>query len=181
MRATLLLLSVLLTAGCATSDEAKMYATGKLLFSIRVTQYSNKVEDKSTGFFFFADSAGGIFAYQLRAGKYVDGVGEFPDLKRDIEKIGFEPFDFEAEAKTIDAARMEEARRDHTLIAMAPFDGAEYEIRYVFGGVDYTLKTWNPIQKLEMYGSRSPKMAKLKALIECFALSYGREKFKRGD
>ena len=46
------------------------------------------------------------------------------------------------------------------------------------GGIDYTARMWNPMSDLDSYAPYSPKIAKLKALIDLFALNYGRSEFE---
>ena len=42
--------------------------------------------------------------------------------------------------------------------------------------IDFTLVAWNPITSIDFAAQHSPSMAKLKALIDVFALHYGRSK-----
>jgi hypothetical protein len=180
MRAILLLLSVLLTAGCTTNVESEIKSSGKLLFSIRITQGAFiGVSKEANGLFFYLQDSGEIIGDRMQRGKPTDIIyyGS-AEILQQIEEIGFEPFDFDAELKKVDDAVLEEARHGKKMqMFMRTLDGAEYEIRYVFGDVDYTLRTWNPIQDMESHASRSPKIAKLKALIDLFGLQYGRAKF----
>ena len=114
--------------------------------------------------------------YRLKNGRELEsfGGGTFYSerLERQLEQIAFEPFNFDAEI----------ARVDRELLGGAPgvitLDGGEYEIRYVFNHIDYTLKGSNPGAKIEFYATHSKKIAKLKAVVDLFAAYYGRSKFE---
>jgi hypothetical protein len=55
-------------------------------------------------------------------------------------------------------------------------DGAKYEIRFVHRGIDFKLVAVNPVPSIEGAAKYSPALAKLKALLDVFALHYGRLK-----
>jgi hypothetical protein len=181
MRTALLLLSVLLTAGCATSADSKMKPSGKFLFSIRITETAfGGVEKEDRGFYFYLqESVNRITGYQMTRGRRTNVISyDASEIRRQIRQIAFEPFNFDAEiTKIFNDARHGGGKGDLLIVS----DGAEYEIRFVDGPVDYTLKTWNAVSYIDEYALRSPKIAKLKALIDCFALQFGRAKFQLGD
>lgn len=191
MRKIVILLSVLLTTGCTTSVDSVMKSRGKIVFSIRLTKGAfSGVEKGDTGIFFYREdekfptgSLGLVTGAKLKHGRLVDFFGgstvESNEMLQQIEKIGFEPFDFEAELKRVDAILAEEAKRTGVQhMTSFALDGAEYEIKFTYGTVDFTLKQWNPTVTIDSYAPYSSKIAKLKAVIDCFALSYGRSKFE---
>jgi len=178
MRATLLLLSVLMTTGCTTGISSK--PSEKLLFSIRMTKtaFGGAVKNDTGFYFYLEDSGNKIAGYQMTQGKRTNAISfDAAEFRRQIEQIAFEPFDFDAEITRIFSdARRGSSKGDILLVS----DGAEYEIRFVYGPVDYTLKTWNAVSYIDWYAPRSPKIAKLKALLDCFELQFGRAKFELG-
>ena len=165
-----------------------MKSRGKLLFSYRLTEGAfSGVERKDTGVFFYLKNStepnlelGAVVGFRMKRGKVVEkfGKGSFDSdkIRQQMERIAFEPFDYKAEVKRVKAILQEEAKRSgYQIIPPFALDGGDYEIRYVYGSVDYTLNWENPMTDMEFYARYSPKIAKLKALIDCFAQSCGRE------
>lgn len=182
MRIVTFLMAVLIFSGCAKDRPAQ--ERGTLLFAMRLTQGAfTGVSKADTGFFFYVPKYGGITGYELKDGKVVSVLGGGSlgsnELRTQLEQLAFEPFDFEAEMHRVDEMLAAQARRgDRPPARPMTLDGAEYEIRFVFGAVNFALKRWNPGPEIDYYAAYSPKIAKLKKLIDLFALHYGRTKFQ---
>jgi hypothetical protein len=185
---TLLLVATL--AGCTSRlDRGPFKPDGHLLFSMRVVggAFSGPEKNLTGSFFYIGDpepnvSGPIITAYVLRKGVVVDTIyaGSYESvlLREEIERIGFEPFDIETEIKRVDAERKAEAERTGTMIlGVTTLDGAEYELRFVFSGTDFSLRRWNPGPEIDFYADFSPKIRKLKEVLDAFARYYGRRKF----
>lgn len=163
----------LLLTGCASMNEWHPFPYGELMFSIRETQGAfNGATEKETGIFFHLDDAGIITGYVAEAGRRTEFIpgNEMASsrLRFDLREIGFEAFDFKSEVRSI-----KEAMRARGEIGPMTLDGAEYEIRFVFEGVDYTLTEWNPRTEIDAYATMSPQIARLKAVLDRFARHYG--------
>jgi hypothetical protein len=175
------LMVLLALAGCVTEPAHRPSETA--LFSIRLTQGAfTGAEKKDTGFYFFPQEDWGILGEQRRGGIVADvfsgGPQKSAELRREIKAIGFEPFDFDAEVRRLDeelAAKAKQEGGEQTVVLW--LDGAEYEIRFEFENVHYVLREWNLGSKTDHYAPYSPKIAKLKALMDLFARYYGRAKF----
>ncbi len=186
----LVVLPVLLATGCRSPIGLEQEARGKLLFSIRETRDANDIVPKGINgvYFYIEDQELGDFrlrtitGYRVENGDVVDIIGggsELSDeLRRKVEQVAFVPFDFEAEVRRVDALNAARAARDgHGETVTTPFFGGwECEIRFVYGSVDYTLKRRNPLGEINNYAPDSPNIAKLKALVDCFATYYGEVK-----
>ncbi len=108
----------------------------------------------------------------MKNGKLTDFIrAGSAEVLRHIDQIAFVPFDYRAETKRVDAI--------HGGVVLLVADGATYEIRFVSGAVDYTLKVGNLMPYIDFYAPDSPKIAKLKALIDYFALVWGRAQFEQ--
>ncbi len=57
------------------------------------------------------------------------------------------------------------------------FDGAEYEILYNKGETRFKWKAWNPGVTIDFFAPYSPKIAKLKNVVDILALYYGKTSF----
>jgi len=175
------LMVLLALAGCVTEQAHRSSETA--LFSIRLTRGAfTGAAKKDTGFYFFQQADGGIFGEQRKDGIVTDVFGggsqESAELRREIKAVGFELFDFDAEVRRVDdelAAKAKQEGREDTIFLT--LDGAEYEIRFEFEGVHYVLLERNPGSMTDHYAAYSPRIAKLKALMDLFARYYGRAKF----
>ncbi len=172
----------LLISGCASPISRREGPHGKLLFSAELVRgaFSGAPAGK-TGFFFFQDD-GLITCYHFSRGTLTDvtGGGSFQsaEIMRELEKIGFEPFSYEAELeKTVAAMEQEAKRQGKEPTIMMTFDGAEFEIHFDFQGSVFMMRRWNPGTEIDYYAGDSGSIAKLKAVIDIFARSYGRSKF----
>jgi hypothetical protein len=189
MRFIYIILFVIL-AGCAAPIGSEPFKpAGHLLFSVRLVNGAfTGVEERLTGIFFYIGEPEPyvegpmITGYVVRKGAVTETISagsyESISLRKHIEEIDFVPFDIESEIKTIDLGRREEANRTGTMVSqIATLDGAEYELHFVFGEVDYSLRRWNPGAEIDFYATYSPKIRKLKELLDTFACYYGRRKF----
>lgn len=180
MRLLVLVVSVAVLVGCAAPAHAPG-PRGKVVFSIRLTKGAfTGVPKGNTGVFFYEDDRL-ITCYRMRDGDVIEVAGGGSDstsaLRGGLERIHFEAFDFEAELKTAAQRLEEKAKHDGTsILHLATLDGAEYEITYDFGRVSFRIQKWNPIPEIDYYAPHSEKLAKLKAVIDLFALNYGRSK-----
>ncbi len=57
-------------------------------------------------------------------------------------------------------------------------DGGYYEITYDFDGVHFHIQGHEPGYDIDFYAQYSPKIAKLKALLDLFSEYYGRGKLR---
>ncbi|MEO6569775.1 MAG: hypothetical protein ABIO94_13510 [Opitutaceae bacterium] len=182
LTAVFLLLMVVLL-GC-TSWQPFPY--GDLLFSYSVTQGAfTGVEKKMTGIYFHQEKSGEIAGYRYEKGRLLDDFNGRPlnraKLLREIQSIGFESFDYDEEIRAVDAMIAEEVRQGGaTMMRPLTMDGQEYELKFALGSVNFAMKRWNPQPEIEFYALRSPKIAKLKQLIDLFAQHYGKSLFSRG-
>ena len=166
------LISIAFT-GCATWQ---IPPDGELLFSYRVTEGAfTGVPKHDIGTYFYWDkSSGAITGYRARAGKRTvivrGGSVDSQLLLRKISEIGFEPFDYDQEARNIETLNREKLR---TVTRVITVDGASFEIKFVFNGNVFSMTRPNPRHDIDFYALYSPKMAKLKALIDAFAQETG--------
>ena len=177
-------LLLLVLAGCASWQP---FPYGDLLFSYHVTQGAfTGVEKKMTGIYFYQEKSGEIAAYRYEKGRLLDDINGRPlnreNLLREIQSIGFESFDYEEEIRAVDRIIAEEVRQGGpTLMRPLTMDGQEYEIKFALGSVNFAMKRWNPQPEIEFYALRSPRIAKLKKLVDLFAQYYGQSLFSRGS
>jgi hypothetical protein len=181
-----LVVSIVLTAvgvgGRVRADQATsaVQPSGGLLFSIRTLEAMTGPIKRDLGYFFYIvdvtkmgdqTSSFLIPGYQMRDGKVVDrfggGTADSEEFLTEIEAVHFEAFDFDAELK-----RVENSHGPQAIVV----DGAKYEIRFVHRGIDFKLVAVNPVPSIEGAAKYSPAIAKLKALLDVFALHYGRLK-----
>jgi hypothetical protein len=180
MRSILLLLSwliVLTLAGCASWQPAP---SGDLLFSYRVKEgafHGAPKHDIGT-YFFWDKSSGAITGYRARAGKRTEivagGSVESQMLLRKISEIGFESFDYDEEARNLESSNRDKFFNAPRVLTL---DGASFEIKFVFNGASFSMTRSNPRHEIDFYAPYSPKMAKLKALIDAFAQETGKAIF----
>ncbi len=178
MRVIIISICLVLLSGCATGPRIPSGSKGNLLFSIRIIETdSGGILEKDEGIFFYENDRGVVTGYNITRGRITAVVNiSADDLRDELDKIAFETFNFETElARAI-------ARRDAEYAdeVMGPFalHGAEYEIRFTPYDQTFTLRRWNPAIEIEGFSSYSPKIAKLKALIDAFARLYGRSEFR---
>jgi hypothetical protein len=171
----------LLIAGCANPSGRRESPHGRLLFSAELIRGAfSGVPTGKTGFFFFQDGES-ITCYHFSRGTLTDVTGgsfQSAEILRELEKIGFQPFSFEAELEKAATAMEQEAKREgKEQTIMMTFDGAEFEIRFEFHGSVFSMRRWNPGAEIDYYAGHSESIAKLKAVIDTFAQAYGRSKF----
>ncbi len=181
MRAFLVCLLGFALSSCATSSS-NVEPTGSLVFSVRTTKgaFFGEVKEK-TGVFFHKGDHDLISAQRFSRGKRVEVYGNSSDSRKllmELDKIGFEAFDFDEEVGRITQILAEKNKKDGTTL-LAPFtlDGVELEIRFSHGSVKFSLTRWNPNVQIEFYAAYSPKIAKLRDVIDLFARYYGKSAF----
>jgi hypothetical protein len=166
-------LIVIAFTGCSTWQPAP---DGELLFSYRVTEgafYGVPKHDIGT-YFYWDKSSGTVTGYHARAGKRMEvvrggSVGSQMLLHK-IAEIGFEPFDYDAEVRNVEKLNREKLL---TVSRVITVDGASFEIKFVFNGTNFSMTRSNPQYEIDFYALYSPKIAKLKALIDAFAQEAG--------
>ncbi len=181
--------------GCTGVAEGRRapQARGVPLASIRLTKGAFSGESKGrTGFFFFVEQPTGagepvLTGYEYRNGGLLDAFGGGSDstaVLRAIEAVGLEPFDFLAEVERIEKAanglrERPEQLTDDQVFLMPPFalDGAQYEIVIETKTGRMVLQEWEPGAAIDFYAPHSPRIAKLKAVLDLLARFYGRAKF----
>jgi hypothetical protein len=168
---------VIVLTGCSTWQSRP---DGVLLFSYRMTEgafHGAPKHDIGT-YFYWDKSSGTITGYRTRGGKRTDlvaagSVGTQMLLRR-ISDIGFEPFDYDAEARNIESSNREKFSQAARILTT---DGAAFEIKFVFNEVNFSMTRGNPRYEIDFYALHSPKMAKLKAVIDAFAQETGNSIF----
>jgi hypothetical protein len=182
MNRLLVAFMALLIAGCASSAKRSEAPHGKLLFSAELVRgaFSGTPPGK-TGFFFFKDGDL-ITCYHFSRGTLADVTGggsfESAEILRELETIGFQPFSYEAALEKAGAMMEQEAKRQgKEPTIMMTLDGAEFEIRFDFHGRMFSMRRWNPGAEIDYYSGHNDSIARLKAVIDLFARSYGRSKF----
>jgi hypothetical protein len=101
----------------------------------------------------------------------VGGGFDSKEVLKAIADVGLEPFDFQKEV---------EKEAEHRGKQYEPFmvlDGAEYEIVVMTDKGKFSLREWDPGYKIDTYAAYSPKIAKLKKVLDILAEYYGRLKF----
>jgi hypothetical protein len=141
--------------------------------------------DKVFGHFLYIDDSEHhavhptVTFYEVRNGKITDvvggGSGESEQFLNRLRSIGLESFDFNAEIAETNIRESKKAAMDDERF-LAPFvaDGAEYEITYSFDGISLSFLAWNPGYSIDFYARYSPKIAKLKAVLDLVSEFYGR-------
>jgi hypothetical protein len=165
-------------AGCSVSDSRNPAPVGEAWASIRVTEGAFTGPTKgATGYFFHVREAANGGDPRLTGSRYENGVRRevfggasgSAGVVLAIRAVGLEPFDFAAEvADTV-------ARHD----LMLPFvmDGAQYEITLPTSTWVLVLRAWNPGPTINALAPHSENIAKLKAVLDLLAQSYGRSQF----
>lgn len=178
-------LAIGLLAGCAHLPAGRNESArdrGELFAAIKVTDTAFSGPPKGdTGYFFYVDPDGGLTGYWLKNGEVRDVFGGSSDSAatiRSVDAIGLEPFDFAKEVQTVDAQldREAAARGEKRMIAFV-VDGAEYDIAVRTAKGTFHLRKWNPGFDIERLAPHSPKIAKLKAVLDRLAEYFGRTKF----
>lgn len=155
---------------------------GHAMLAIRMTEgafYGKPKKDE--GHYFCIDSHGCITGYRVQDGEIADlfGGGSYDSeifLKR-LRAIDFQAFDYPTEIQNVYTREKEKAEKEgEQYIQRFVLDGAEYEITYDFEGVHFLLRAWNPGCDIDFCAERSPRIAKLKALLDLFYEYYGRSK-----
>jgi len=181
MRTILLSLFGLIIATVLGCTSWSPTPRGDLLFSYRVTEgafHGPPKHDIGT-YFFWDKSAGIVTGYRHRAGHRADVIAssaaESEMLLRKISEVGFEPFDYEKEAKTLEDTWRETFL--HVPRVLTP-DGTGFEIKFVANGTQFSMTRTNPRHEIDFYARYSPKMAKLKAIIDLFVERSGNATFE---
>jgi hypothetical protein len=178
----------LLLAGCANLSfhRVQYKPKGNLLVSIRKTEgsFTGSVK-RDTGYFFYVETepAGSdptLTGYHIVDGDIKEEFGgsDSKEVLKAIAAVGLEPFDYQKEVQTVTARFEKEAQqRGEQYIAPMALDGAEYEIIIVIDKGKLSLREWNPGSTIDAYAAYSPKIAKLKKVLDILAQYYGRFKF----
>lgn len=166
-------------AACYAASES-----GELLFSFHTIESSSGGDSvKGVNFSFYVNKAGLITGHYIKNGSVRDVFGGGTDssnaLRKQLKSLAFESMDFEAELRTaVDSYREVTKQNGGNILVPTVLDGAEVEIRYNFEGVDFVLKRWSPQVEIDFYAPYSQKIKKLQALIDIFALHFGRSMFR---
>lgn len=166
-------------AACYAASES-----GELLFSFQTIEGSSGGDSvKGVNFSFYINKGGLITGYYSKDGSVRDVFGGGTDssnaLRKQLKSLAFESMDFEVELRAAVTSYREATKQNGgRILVPAVLDGAEVEIRYNFEGVDFVLKRWSPQVEIDFYAPYNPKIEKLRALIDIFALYYGRSKFR---
>ncbi|MEY2878982.1 MAG: hypothetical protein RLZZ15_1362 [Verrucomicrobiota bacterium] len=182
MRAHVLcLLATVVLSACA-SHPKREEAKSSLLFSVLMVDNAlSGKPNEAFGCHFEMDGDGLIVAKRTRPGGKIHLTKYSSDeslaLHEAIRAIGFQSFNYGEEVDRADTLRWEKGRRDGGALGLHTFDGAEYEIRFQLGAEKHTMRMWNPRQDLSLYAPHSAKIAKLKAVLNLFALHCKRAGF----
>ncbi|HZP59480.1 MAG TPA: hypothetical protein VFB27_04075 [Opitutaceae bacterium] len=173
----------LLLAGCAgiaPQPRGQFFASIKMMKGA----FSGPTE-KDTGFLFYTDDtsdAGRPFltGYRIKNGGMEDVFGDSDSAKvmDAIAAVDLEPFDFKKEVEEVtDRLNKEAEKHGKNLLLPFAFDGAEYEIVIMTKKGRFALRDWNPGVAIEACAPYSPKIAKLKAVLDLLAQYYGHAHF----
>jgi hypothetical protein len=159
---------------------------GDPFFSIRQTKDGSGAKLKPTGYFFYTievgDEARGpiLVVRNLSRGKSrgeIFGGSQSAEIVEQIYAVKFEPFDMDDELKAAREAHAKAVARGDAGPEPIVLDGAEYEISYNRGETHFKWKAWNPGETIDFFAPYSPKIAKLKNVVDILALYYGKTSF----
>ncbi len=109
----------------------------------------------------------------LRNGKLISEIYGPSKILDQIYAVNFESFDFETELKAAREIHAQALARGEAVRAPVIADGTEYEISYDVGETHFKMKAWNPGSDIDYFAPYSPKIAKLKKVLDILALYYG--------
>lgn len=171
----LLLIFVFLTGCTSVKNEIPV---GELFISIIETESAHTGRfEKKNGFEFYIEEPPpntlGPFlnGYRFKDGKIVevfDHGSAGGDFIREIETIGFVPFDYDTEYKKAEIA----ARKDYPVIGGAR-DGSKWELRIKTDKGEFYLHKWNPEGTIEFLAPYNENFDKLNKLIKVLQRYYG--------
>jgi len=156
--------------------------------SIQITEgaFTGPETKKSGVFFYSRDPGKGImgpileiyFLSQGEVTKHLSGGSTSAETIRAIKKIGLTNFDYRKEKVSLDKRlRAEAEAKGEQYFPPIVLDGAEYKISYELDGHKFSLKEWNPGSEIYYYAEHSPKIRKLRDVINELCIYYGRLAF----
>jgi hypothetical protein len=172
----------LLLAGCTGFSFHRVFQdkpNGTLFVSIKKTEdaFSGPVKH-DTGYFFYVETGPAGFGPTLTAYHIVDGeIREVEgggldsqELMKAIAAVGLGPFDLKKEVQPVVSRLEKEAeQRGELMVPTFALDGAEYEIVIMTDKGRFRLREWNPGVTIDAYAAYSPKIAKLKTVLDLLA------------
>jgi hypothetical protein len=176
-RIGLLLALIFFSSGCASWQPAP---SGALLFSYRVVEgaFSGVPRHEIGTAFFLETPERTITGYRYRGKKPLEilqgGSVESDLLLQALREIGFTSFNYEDEVQTVEKFLRENPTNSTRVMTV---DGASFEIKFAMDGKTFSMVRSNPRHDIDFYARHSPKIAKLKAVIDLFAEFTGKEIF----
>lgn len=168
----------ILIAGCASIENET--PKGEFFVSILMTEGAHRGPvHKKEGFEFYIEeplsNTLGPFlnGYRYKNGRLVEDFDQGSsggDFVREIQAIGFEPFDYELE---LELSKAEEAARKDYPILGGSRDGAKWELRIITNEGEFYLHEWNPGGEIELLSPYSENFEKLDKLIKVLERYYG--------
>jgi hypothetical protein len=176
---------------CAQESEPD----GKLIFSVELITLANIVRPdgtpvtfKKTGIFYYVtDAASSIYGttitgYRFANGEIRDFAGEgsiaSEDFLHHLQDLPIKNFDVAAAIIETTTALQRQAQQEGGFYSGPDVrDGGEYNISYDFNGVSIHYTAWNPLHTIDALAPHNTDIANFKALIDLFALQYGRRQF----
>jgi hypothetical protein len=185
----------LLLAGCAGSSFRTWIQDkpqGNLLVSMRkIERDSTGSIEHDAGYFFYVETEPARLGPALTAYHIVDrDRREYPlvggrldskDVVKAIAALGLEPFDFQKEVQTVTTRLEKEAeQRGGGFFRVTDPSGTEYEIVIMTYKGKFYLRERDALSTIDAYAVYSPKIAKLKTVIDILAKYYGPLEFEYG-
>lgn len=194
-RVRALLVMPLLLGIFATVHAQGVQPRGALIFSVERLELSRPphrngvpVTFDKTGIFYHVeerpvDEYGPLVRiYRFDDGELVETVFEGSIsselLLNQLRALSIQSFDIAARVEEVKPRAQREAKRQGKPDPL-PYvlDGTKYRLTYDFNGVRIEYEAWNPGAMIDALAEYDADLANLKALLDTFALQYGRRRF----